>query len=116
MFEILRGNFGRQDRVKSISPEELKIKLQSGRNVFLIDVCEPYEYALGCIEGAQNIPLGMLERTINENNDVIKHDDEIVIYCAHGIRSRHAAKKLEEMGFNNVYSLSGGFAAFKTNY
>ena len=77
----------------------------------LIDVREQDEWNEGFIPGASWIPRGKLELRIEDL--VPKRDTEVVVYCAGGTRSALAARALQELGYDNVRSLAGGFTAWK---
>ena len=79
----------------------------------MIDVREQDEYSQGFIPGSQWIPRGFLELRIEDA--VPERDTPVVIYCAGGTRSALAAKSLKELGYSNVSSMAGGFAAWKRN-
>ena len=68
----------------------------------VIDVRTKDEYNSGHIKNAINIPLDTIDY-IDIDKDTI-----IIVYCASGIRSTEAAKKLYDLGFNNLYNLDGG--------
>jgi rhodanese-related sulfurtransferase len=94
------------DRPGIITARELKSCLSE---VMLLDVREPEEYAESRIEGCTLIPLGeLLSRAPRELNP--EHD--IVVYCAHGIRSMHACMGLRQLGFEKVRSLHGGIESW----
>jgi rhodanese-related sulfurtransferase len=106
--------------ITEMSPAVLNSEPLAGR--VLIDVREPAEFAAGHIDGAVNHPRGTLEFTINrhpvlaalaEKDPSRVADTEIVLYCRSGTRSALAAQTLQEMGFKNVYSLSGGFTGWQ---
>ena len=89
-----------------ITPQELKKCL--GR-VTLVDVREPEEHAESRIEGCKLIPLGELStRGPRELNP----EDDIVVYCAHGIRSLQGVMALRQLGFKKLRSLDGGICAW----
>ncbi|TAF08028.1 MAG: rhodanese-like domain-containing protein [Nostocales cyanobacterium] len=67
-------------------------------DVFLVDVREPAEYALGHIGNAINIPL----RTLVENLDKIPKKQPVVVYCSSGYRSAMAVMSLHLLGYDNV--------------
>jgi rhodanese-related sulfurtransferase len=93
-----------------VTADELRTELESasGRPV-LLDVREPEEWAEARLEGAVLIPLGeVLERAPKE----LRPGDDIVIYCAHGVRSLHALRALQLLGFSRLRSLHGGLAAW----
>ena len=67
----------------------------------------------GDIPGAVHIPRGNLESRIESR--VPTGDRAIVVYCAVGHRSAFAAKTLEELGYDDVVNLAGGFTEWKRN-
>jgi molybdopterin/thiamine biosynthesis adenylyltransferase/rhodanese-related sulfurtransferase len=83
----------------------------NGLGPVLIDVREKDEWMEGFIPGAQWIPRGFLEQRIEDK--VPEKDAAVVLYCAGGTRSALAARSLTELGYTNVASLEGGFAAWK---
>jgi molybdopterin/thiamine biosynthesis adenylyltransferase/rhodanese-related sulfurtransferase len=76
-----------------------------------IDVREADEYDEGYIPGAVHIPRGNLESRIE--NVAPDRAQPIVAYCQSGNRSLFAAKTLEELGYENVVSLAGGYVDWK---
>jgi rhodanese-related sulfurtransferase len=76
-----------------------------------LDVREPAEVEGGVIEDSIHIPRGTLETNIE--NKITDHDENIVVYCASGIRSAFATKTLSDLGYTNVKSLIGGFNGWK---
>jgi sulfur-carrier protein adenylyltransferase/sulfurtransferase len=79
----------------------------------LVDVRERSEWDEGSIPGAIHIPRGNLESRIEQA--VPDRDAHVILYCASGNRSAFAAKALEELGYENVASLQGGFGDWKRN-
>src|SRR5438309_2184212 len=71
------------------------------------DVREPDEYEQGAIPGAVHLPRGHLESKIE--NQVADRSTPIVIHCASGVRSAFAAKTLQDLGYTDVVSMTGGF-------
>jgi molybdopterin/thiamine biosynthesis adenylyltransferase/rhodanese-related sulfurtransferase len=80
-------------------------------DVVFIDVREPAEIEGGIIPGALTIARGVLETNIE--NRVPDRSTPLVIYCASGIRSAFATKTLNDLGYENVKSLIGGFNKWK---
>lgn len=70
---------------------------------FLLDVREPSEFEMWHLEGAVNIPLGMLRERMHE----LPRDREILAYCAVGQRSYYASRALRLHGFRSR-NISGG--------
>ncbi len=77
----------------------------------VLDVREPDEYEQGAIPGALHLPRGHLESKIE--GQVPDRSTPIVIHCASGVRSAFAAKTLQELGYSDVVSMSGGFNKWK---
>lgn len=88
--------------------QEVKERVEAGEPVVLLDVREPDETARGVIPGAILIPLSQLEARWKE----VEKCNEIICYCAAGMRSLTAAKMLRERGLFNATSLEGGIAAW----
>ncbi|HEX5268199.1 MAG TPA: molybdopterin-synthase adenylyltransferase MoeB [Acidimicrobiales bacterium] len=82
-----------------------------GGGALPIDVREPDEYQQGAVEGALHIPRGQLETNIEGR--VSDHATPLVVYCAGGTRSAFAAKTLQDLGYEDVVSVVGGFNRWK---
>ena len=78
-----------------------------------VDVRERNEWDEGHVPGAVHVPKSYLESRIEQA--VPDRDATVVVYCASGSRSAFAAKTLEELGYENVVSLAGGFTDWKRN-
>jgi rhodanese-related sulfurtransferase len=74
----------------------------------LLDVREPWEFKVCHLEGAQLLPM----REIPSKFNMLDPQQEIVVICHHGIRSRQVGYFLESNGFTRVINLSGGMAAW----
>jgi sulfur-carrier protein adenylyltransferase/sulfurtransferase len=90
---------------------DVKSVVDARNGTVVIDVREQDEYVQGYIPGSRWIPRGFLEMRIEDA--VPERDREIILYCAGGNRSALSARALKEMGYTNVKSLAGGFAAWK---
>lgn len=99
--------------ITEVSPEETK-KLLQDNDVILIDIREESEVEQGSITGAKLIPRGVLEFKISELDIPDSPEAKVILYCRSGGRSALAASSLQNMGFNNVMSMSGGYEAWKT--
>jgi rhodanese-related sulfurtransferase len=93
-----------------ISTKELKIRLDKGDKLVLLDVREEWEYALAKLDGSILIPLGTLPQSLSRLN----RDSEIIAICHHGMRSADATNFLIQQGFTNVKNLVGGIDAWST--
>lgn len=99
--------------IRELSVDETKARVLDNRSdsPVLVDVRERDEYEQGFIPHAEWIPRGFLELKIEDL--VGDRSREVVIYCAGGVRSALAARSLVEMGYERVYSMAGGFRAWK---
>jgi rhodanese-related sulfurtransferase len=96
------------ERVQSITPAELKERLEAGDRPELLDVREPWEYELAHIEGSRLIPMGELSERVPELDPAA----ETVVICHHGSRSAYVASALKQGGFAKVLNLEGGLDAY----
>ena len=86
-------------------------QLVNGSNAVLIDVREPAEFAAGRLPKAVNVPLSQIKSRASE---VAKFSGRpVVVYCERGQRSRQAGGALAKLGLTDVYTLTGGFRAWK---
>ncbi len=81
------------------------------RGAVLVDVREPDEVAGGSPVAAERIVRGFLELEIENRVRDLEHP--VLVMCAGGTRSLFAARDLQEMGYTEVYSVAGGFNAWK---
>jgi adenylyltransferase/sulfurtransferase len=94
--------------VKEISAKELDNWKKEGKNFQLIDVREPYEYAISNMGGVL-IPQGQVEYEVSK----IRKDIPVVVHCRSGVRSASAIEILQARhGFENLYNLRGGILAW----
>ncbi|NWF65207.1 MAG: rhodanese-like domain-containing protein [Chloroflexi bacterium] len=99
--KLLEMLFGKP--IPEIAPHELNEKLKDKKNFTLIDVRQPEEFKAGHIPGAKLIPLGELNRRLDE----IPKNKEIAFICATGNRSSTAARMLARQGYT-VFNVRGG--------
>jgi rhodanese-related sulfurtransferase len=102
--------------IKTISAEQA-LKLTNEGTCNLIDIREKGELdKTGRVENSNHVPRGMLEFWLDPDGPYFKSGKldmtkEMVLFCAGGLRSALAVKSLNEMGFENVSHIDGGFAA-----
>ena len=75
---------------------------------YLIDVRAKSVFETKTIEGAVNIPISEIRSRLDE----IPKDRKVILFCNTGHTSYIAARILEQAGFSNVYSLTGGIALY----
>jgi rhodanese-related sulfurtransferase len=96
--------------VGHMSPTELKVRLDKGDDIVLLDVREEHELDICKLPYTHHIPLGQLQFKFHEMDGV--KDKETIVYCRSGGRSQKAAMFLEDAGFAKVYNLEGGVLAW----
>ena len=95
-----------KQRIREVSPQDVQQMQRDGADVVYLDVREPNEWNLGRVPGAMHIPRGTLETKVEQ---MVPRDREVVIYCAGGNRSALAADTLQQMGYDKVSSMAGGW-------
>ncbi len=94
--------------IREVDPHEVADHLDE---YTLLDVREPDEYEQGALPNAVHIPRGQLEFSIEGR--LTNKNAHIAVYCAGGTRSAFAAKTLQDLGYSDVVSMSGGFNKWK---
>jgi adenylyltransferase/sulfurtransferase len=100
-----------RDTVKELSPQQVHELLQNNGNHVVLDVREKEEYREGHLADAVSVPRGFLEMKMDA--EVPDKSTPIIAYCAGGVRSLLAGKVMQEMGYEDVTSMSGGYGAWK---
>lgn len=98
-------------RVREISSENLKARMDVGSAPVIIDVREDREWDQGHLAGAIHLGKGIIERDIESK--IPDSSTEIVLYCGGGFRSALAADELQKMRYTQVWSLAGGVRGWK---
>lgn len=97
--------------MQELSAQQLQAYLQSCElenrpRPLLLDVRQPWEFDVCKIDGSELIPMAQIPARLDE----LDSEQEIVVICHHGIRSRSVGRYLEHAGFDNIINLSGGVA------
>lgn len=94
----------------TVSVDEFSQKLGTLKNVQLVDVRTPGEYAEGHLANSMNIDI----HSSDFESKVSKLDKNapVMVYCRSGARSSNAASKMESMGFKEVYNMDGGIMSW----
>jgi rhodanese-related sulfurtransferase len=95
-------------RIREVSIDEVKVRLDRGDKFVLVDVREESEYAKDHLPGA------IIERDIEER--VPELNTPVVLYCGGGYRSALAADNLQKMGYTNVLSMDGGIRGWREKH
>lgn len=107
--EFLEITSEAKSRVREVSVEQARERIKTGAN--LIDVREDNEWNEARAKGATHIARGVIERDIV--GKFPDKDTELILYCGGGYRSALAADNIQKMGYRNVFSMAGGWAAWK---
>jgi rhodanese-related sulfurtransferase len=98
-------------RIKELTVDQVKAKLDRGETFHLVDVREESEFAKDHLPKATHLGKGIIERDIEER--IPDAGAEIVLYCGGGFRSALAADNLQKMGYTNVFSMAGGIRGWR---
>jgi rhodanese-related sulfurtransferase len=103
--------------VENLDPDAVQEELDSGEAV-LVDIRDAPELEEnGSIPGSVHVPRGMLEfradTTSPYHQAPLDPSKRVILHCASGGRSALAARTLQDMGYENVAHLDGGFNAWK---
>ena len=95
--------------IRTLSPDEVRERLESGEEIFLIDVRDPRQYVTGTIRDAILLPAGdFADRYTRE----LDPGDSVIIVCEKGQTSEAAARFLVSQGFTDVATMAGGMNAW----
>ena len=94
-------------RVKEITLDEARRRLERNPQAVLLDVREDKEFEKSHAVRALHLGRGVLERDLEERFP--NHQVELLMYCGGGFRSVLACDVAQRMGYTNVFSIEGGF-------
>lgn len=100
-----------KSRIREVSVAETQQRMRDDGDVKLIDVREDNEWDDAHARGAIHLGKGIIERDIETTAP--NKDSELILYCGGGYRSALAADALQKMGYTNVFSMAGGWKAWK---
>ena len=98
-------------RIREVSVDDVKARLDRAEKFLLVDVREESEYAKDHLPRAIHLGKGVIERDIEQR--VPELDTPVVLYCGGGYRSALAADSLQKMGYTNVFSMDGGIRRWR---
>lgn len=101
------------DKFKSLTAKDFSVVLSKDQNPQLLDVRSPAEFSESHLQKAINLNLN----GDNFEAEAQKMDKTkpVYVYCHAGGRSKKAAAKLHELGFENILELNGGISDWKSN-
>jgi molybdopterin/thiamine biosynthesis adenylyltransferase/rhodanese-related sulfurtransferase len=97
-------------QIREVTPQDVDALAPGSATV--IDVREASEWEQGHLPGAVHISKSYVEQQVEAAAP--DRDAEVILYCAGGVRSLFVAQTLEQLGYTNVASMSGGFQAWKS--
>ncbi len=100
-----------KSRIRELSVKDVQQCQADGVEFVLVDTREDTEWAAAHAAGAVHLGKGVIERDIEGR--VPDADSKLVLYCGGGYRSALAADALQKMGYREVYSLAGGWRAWR---
>ena len=98
-------------RIRELNVEETRERLKANPAARLIDVREDNEWEAGHARDAAHLGRGIIERDIEAA--IPDKETELILYCGGGYRSALACDNLQRLGYTNVYSMDGGWKAWK---
>ncbi|MCH1920332.1 thiosulfate sulfurtransferase GlpE [Shewanella sp. A3A] len=93
---------------KILNISELQQRLQQGDELQIIDIRDPASFEQGHIAGSMRVGNDNIAQFMTEAD----LDAPLVVVCYHGISSQGAAEYLHQQGFDDIYSLEGGYTAW----
>lgn len=100
-----------KSRIHEVTVEQTRKRMDANPSVKLLDVREDNEWQAGHAAKAEHLGKGIIERDIEQM--VPEKSTELILYCGGGYRSALAADVLQQMGYTNVFSMAGGWKAWK---
>jgi len=99
------------DMIIDVEPDELLMDMPYDKNLVVLDVRKPAEYAEGHLPGAVNLPLD----DMNDPGSMasINETDNLYVHCAGGYRSVIASSLLKRQGIHNLRNIVGGWNKIK---
>ena len=98
-----------QPNVPQIDASDVKNALDEQKEIILLDVRTPEEYAQGHIQKSVLMPLNTLHKNVTSLTDKSK---QLYVYCRSGSRSVQAVRILQQLGYTNVTNMKGGILSW----
>lgn len=99
------------EQFQHISAEQTKVRLDKNE-IKVVDIRDAQSFELGHIPGSYHLSNASINQFVQENDFAVP----VVVCCYHGISSQQAAQYMIHQGFTEVYSMDGGFEAWRTAY
>jgi len=103
--------FAQAQSVKKLDPQNFDKKLKESKEAILIDVRTPGEFAQGHLVNALSIDI--YANDFKSRVAKLDKTKPVFVYCKAGSRSGSAVDIMEDMGFKEIYDLSGGIISWQ---
>lgn len=87
-------------------------ELQQTKEVAVVDIRDEASFNAGHIEGAYHLTNASLADFMQQTD----FEQPVVVVCYHGVSSQGAAQYIAEQGYDEVYSMDGGFEAWRRQF
>ena len=87
-------------------------ELLNSKKARFVDIRDEQSFEQAHVDDAFHLTNGSLQKFLSDT----EFDTPVIVCCYHGISSQQAAQFLIHQGFEEVYSMDGGFEAWRTNY
>ena len=94
-----------------ISTDDARARVEAGE-VNLVDIRAPEDRDAGHIPGSTHLTSATLQSFIAAADK----ETPLIVYCYHGNISQSAGRYLAQQGFNEVYSMNGGFKEWSSKF
>ena len=102
--------------ITEIEPKVFSEMIEKQEDLFVLDVREDWEREVAMIAPSIHIPLGEFSSSSGpELPSGISRENNIVIYCKAGVRSRMACEVLQGKGYKKLHNLSGGILKWEAD-
>src|SRR5215204_2236232 len=98
-------------RIKEVTVAETRERMTENSDAKLVDVREDHEWEAAHAAASIHLGKGIIERDVEAT--IPDKDTEVILYCGGGFRSALAADILQTMGYTNVFSMAGGWKAWR---
>ena len=96
---------------KRISVTDAHAMIEQG-HVVIADIRDDQSFANGHVENAFHLS----NASMVSFSQKFDYDVPVLVFCYHGNSSQGAAQYLVQQGYEQVYSVDGGFEMWKMNY
>lgn len=103
-------NTSQSQNIKNINVNEAEKIIKETKDVVVLDVRTPAEYAEGHLENAMNIDI--YSNTFDADIAKLDKAKTYIVICRSGGRSASACEKMDKIGFKTLHNVQGGFTAW----